>query len=437
MTKLKIASVLLASALAILAVASIDVYPGQSIQAAVNSASAGDTIRVFAGNYAERVTVNKVVTLLAVGTAETDGFTVTSVGVTIKGFVIESMVNNSVNGVGIYVSGSDCKIINNTIRNTARGGIFLLYTTDNCLVKNNKITANVSQYGISVRGTNHVIEGNKIADIRQYSQYWINPPSYVDADGIRFHGSGHVIRNNYIYGIPYGGDNVDAHIDCFQTFDIPPYQPGAVNVLFENNQCYNAHAIGLNKWTSGWMLQDARDIILLGNVSKTYIGVNANGTSGLIVKNNTFVGNLTLPVYHPAGITLNNASAVIENNIFHEMLGHAIYQTNSTVSGKNNIMYRSGGTLWTTATYNHVNDLWGVDPLLGATYHPLANSPACLAIGYIGAYPCTIAPTITPSLTRTPTLTPTPTPTPTLTPTPTPECFVLNTHVGKVIVCVP
>ena len=42
--------------------ATIVVNPGDSIQAAVNAASAGDTIVISAGTYAEDVTVNKALT---------------------------------------------------------------------------------------------------------------------------------------------------------------------------------------------------------------------------------------------------------------------------------------------------------------------------------------------------------------------------------------
>jgi len=436
--RLLILALLLSACVPFLHAATIDVTPGQTIQAAVNSASAGDVIRVSAGNYNERVTVNKAVTLQAVGVVETDGFTITASGVTVDGFIIEATANDSTRGVGIYVNAGvgNCQVLNNTIRNTARGGIFLYHTTSNCLIKDNKIGRNVSQYGINVRGTNHIIEGNEIFDIRQHSQYWTNPPTYIDADGIRFHGSGHIIRNNYIHDIPYGGNNTTAHIDCFQTFEILPYQPSAVGTLFEGNRCDNI-SVGNGVWSTGFMIQNASNLTIRNNLVKTYVGISSDrGTSGLMIRNNTFVGDLSLPVYYPAGITLNAVpNVVIENNIFYEMLGHVVYQTSSGVIGRNNIAYRSSGILWSTTAYNHSADLWGVNPMLDSDYRPLAGSPACARIG---AYLCppvtptftpTLTPTLTPSPTLTPTITPTSTPTltptPTYTPTPTPICIQL------------
>ena len=45
--------------------ATIDVYPGQKIQDAVNSASAGDTIILHAGTYTENIEVKKQLTMQA------------------------------------------------------------------------------------------------------------------------------------------------------------------------------------------------------------------------------------------------------------------------------------------------------------------------------------------------------------------------------------
>ena len=98
------------------------VNPGESIQAAVNAASAGDTVKVMPGDYTETgpgtaaVLINKPLKLLAKsklkdnirvrilpGPGKTDGIVVKSlnppadiVGVQIKGFTVEGFSNNGI-----------------------------------------------------------------------------------------------------------------------------------------------------------------------------------------------------------------------------------------------------------------------------------------------------------------------------------------------------
>ena len=56
----------------------------------------------------------------------------------------------------------------------------------------------------------------------------------MDADGIRFFGSGLIIRRNRIYDITLNDpENIGLHIDCFQTWG-PAYQ-----ITFEQNFCEN------------------------------------------------------------------------------------------------------------------------------------------------------------------------------------------------------
>ena len=71
-------------------------------------------------------------------------------------------------------------------------------------------------------GQNNLVERNEIWATIQYHPDWPNPPSWVDADGIHFHGGGHVFRKNYIHDISYSQpENVNPHVDCFQTFSEP------------------------------------------------------------------------------------------------------------------------------------------------------------------------------------------------------------------------
>ncbi|MCZ8088102.1 MAG: hypothetical protein O9257_12360, partial [Brevundimonas sp.] len=97
-----------------------------TIQAAINAASAGDTILVAAGTYSENITINKSLTLIGVGSgsnatsntilapASGTALTVTASNVTINNLRIAGASNMSTSNVGIY---SNSEISNLTLSN--------------------------------------------------------------------------------------------------------------------------------------------------------------------------------------------------------------------------------------------------------------------------------------------------------------------------------
>ena len=119
------------------------VNSSDSIQAAINSATAGDTIYVHAGTYTENVLVNKtltlqgdgagVVTVQAASVAE-HVFNVTADHVTITGFTVTGATGNT--KAGIYIGNGDhCDISDNNASNCNRS-IYLNHSSDNVLTGN-------------------------------------------------------------------------------------------------------------------------------------------------------------------------------------------------------------------------------------------------------------------------------------------------------------
>lgn len=454
----------------------ITVSPGQSIQAAVNSASAGDTILVSAGTYNERVTISKSnITLEAQGQVVTKGFAIQNANfVTIRGFEIADAI-----GKGIEVLGKNCVIENNYVHFASDGGILLKVTdsdpaaTSDCLVKNNRLYQN-AQYGIDVRGRNHRVEGNEVWGTIQHHPNRVPSPSWADADAFHFHGSGHVFRNNYIHDIKFDGATVtSAHIDCFQTFESMPYQERATNVTIENNRCilpFYCHSDACKSnpgqaVTKGVMIQQGSNITIKNNVFYTYYGIYSDRPvpdARIHVVNNTIIGLMdqnelqcsptgTVKCW-PAGVVLDSAvNSGVMNNVFYDQLYKVMELRNQTTGMQvdYNLAYRSDGTTppGRPPTPFGQHDLWGVSPQFvnpgGGDYHLQSNSPAIntgtnigvttdkdgntrpQGSGYdIGAYEYVgtpDAPTATPApaATATPIPTPTRTPTPSRTPTPT------------------
>lgn len=145
----------------------ITVEANTSIQSAINSASAGDTISVNDGRYNEDIIVNKSLTIIANG----ENVILNS---NLIGFNIEGDSNNSkiigfnINilnpeGIGIKINSNNCEIKNNIINNGLIG-IEANKTTNNMIV-NNKIYKQ-SKSGIIVGGSNLTITNNLVYNIK-------------------------------------------------------------------------------------------------------------------------------------------------------------------------------------------------------------------------------------------------------------------------------
>lgn len=369
--------------------------PWKTIQKAANSVLPGHTVNVMAGNYPEHVTIKKSgaegaqIIFQTYGHVIMQGFTIRADYVTITGFEITDTPDHPINGWGILVDGSHCLINLNYINYARRGGILLFVDEEkydengSCIVRNNRLYRN-TYVGIDVRGRNHLVEYNEVWGSIQHHPNVAENPSWADADGIHFHGTGHIIRGNYIHDITFSDpENINPHIDCFQTFFSPPYQEAASNVVLEANYCDNAQAQSPYEVGKGFMLQEASDLIIQNNLVKSFVGIKSDrDTRNLTILNNTFISDLSLPTYFsPAGIDLTNApDCIIKNNIFFDQPGQIIIQSNSiNLDAGKNLASRSDGKMpLTSGTYSHANDFWGIDPFFVSQYdyHLSPDSPA-------------------------------------------------------------
>jgi parallel beta-helix repeat protein len=136
----------------------------KTIQAAVNAASAGNTIVVSNGTYKENVHVGKSLTIKAAGgtTPVVDGsgkdscFFVNSKNVRIEGFTLQ---NSGASDCGIYMAASNAILANNTI-NGCGWGIYLSSAGGSCTLRGNTVTGSTT-VGIGLYGSkNNVITGS-------------------------------------------------------------------------------------------------------------------------------------------------------------------------------------------------------------------------------------------------------------------------------------
>jgi parallel beta-helix repeat protein len=149
-----------------------DAYP--TIQAAVDAASPGDTIVVYAGIYQEHVTLYKQLILQTDEGATIDGggslstLTVTDEGCTVSGFNITGSGSHPYENAGIRIDSYGNTISGNTIWGNKEAGI-LLNGEDNAIVDN--FISNNEGDGLYVDGWNNILSGNTILVNGDYGLY--------------------------------------------------------------------------------------------------------------------------------------------------------------------------------------------------------------------------------------------------------------------------
>jgi parallel beta-helix repeat protein len=374
-------------------------HPLKTIQKASNLVIPNDGVIVSAGIYPERVTVSRSgisgneISFTADGTVECRGFTVNADYILVNGLkVTATEASYSAPAYGIYVTGKYCTIENNYAYYSPRGGIYLTPSSSYCIVRNNRCHRNGTD-GMVVDGSSHLIDNNEV-----WGSIFYHTPTGLnagDADGIRFFGSGHIFRGNYIHDIKYDDpENVgyDPHIDGFQTWTDSNHA-AASNILIEKNlivlPVYKTAAANGH----GFMLHNCSYIIIRNNIVFTHGGINTNGyqtggpTHHVKIENNTFIGRLDFTgANFPVGISLQNCvNSCIKNNIVYNQLLNAIYIDSASLTGleiSNNCIYNENGS--TPGGTHYPNDLWGANPLfvdpINLNYRLRAGSP-CIDAG--------------------------------------------------------
>jgi len=366
--------------------------PWRTIQKAASVVGSGSTVIVLPGDYPERVQVTRSgasdspITFKAQGTVTMKGFTVKADYISIIGFEISNTPDSSNDGVGIYVQGSNCDLEDNYVHFATRGGILLwanagqYASTSDCVVRNNRLYRN-GMMGISVMGQDHLIEDNEIWGTIQYHPNWSNPPSWVDADGITFFGSGHVFRGNFIHDIHYGvPENRDPHIDCFQTYGNDKI--AGHDILFDGNYCDNPDTLPeLSLAGKAFQVEGgAYNLVFRNNITVSNLVAIFKSSHDITLINNTFIGNPDND--GSQGIQLKNSPGfTIQNNIFayQENGAGSISFDSASESGLKvgfNCVFRASGDPSRPAD---PMDVWGLNPMFvnedAGDFHLRSGSP--------------------------------------------------------------
>ena len=337
-----------------------------TIQDAIDAASAGDTIFVWEGIYNEDLIVSKQLTLMGNGSSNTTiigsgtGSTVkiTAGGVVISGFNVTGggylndddpgaafLIDNSndcvlsynlitANDVGIYLyQSSGTEVSNNTV--TASNSYAVdIYKSHSNILRHNNISGNDdhsvlidesntnkiqynnlngNKYGVSVAsGDNNIIEGNEICG--------------SDHNGIRiFRGSGNHILNNNVSSINGDGISINTRNALVENNTINMCDGNGIQSHGGETNTYQFNTVNHSS-KAGISIEGGFGHVLFGNV------INASGEQGITTKwseSLTIKAN-TIANSSEEGMRLEQQDdAQLDNNTVKHSGGHGILFHNS------------------------------------------------------------------------------------------------------------
>ncbi len=371
--------------------------PWKTLQKAADNAKPGQIVVIKDGEYNEYVTIansgtsdDKRIVFFAEALhgASCLGFKIQGSYITIDGFDVEA--DGITNWTGIYIGYcTHINIVNCFAHECPLGGIRSI-GTENTRFINNLLEHN-GQYGISLIGSNGLIEGNKIYRSVQYHPKG-NEPGFTgaDADGLRIFGDNHIIRGNIVENIadPADSGNIDPHSDCLQTWDggangrpimtntliegnffsvSHPSGKGIIMTALNGNACHHVTIrnniiefsdIGISAYNGEY-----HDIYVYNNIFNAKINDSPWGTSVSFknIENYSFVNNITVDC-HPEHRHIVEGSGVVDYNI----------------------AWNSDGSLPTLLPAAQAHEMRGEDPKFVSytgnhsqnDYHLLSNSPA-------------------------------------------------------------
>jgi hypothetical protein len=169
--------------------------------------------------------------------------------------------------------------------------------------------------GISIVGQDWLVEGNHLAHGLDANT---DTGAHVggDSDAMRFFGSGHAIRDNWMHDYLDEEQYGDPHIDCFQTFSVYPDSQFAHDILIEGNTCDNFGQM--------LMIEDSSEENGTGNAvhhitfrNNIFLGARAYAIQGGGADYFTFANNLVADSNYGAFGLSSNPYLTVANNIFY------------------------------------------------------------------------------------------------------------------------
>ncbi|HUI91468.1 MAG TPA: right-handed parallel beta-helix repeat-containing protein [Chitinivibrionales bacterium] len=330
--------------------------PWKTISKAAAVAVAGDSVIVKSGTYNERISftsghsgsIGKKIVFKADPrrTVFMQGFNTGSANyLRVEGFDI-TYSQGGWNGGGVWISSSNLEIVDNYCHDIPGPGIQSNWSGgpwDSVYIGANHV--HHCQYGITVTGTNFLVEGNEVDRLFQYD-------TTDDCDYSRFFGDSIMFRHNYFHGTVFS-EVGSAHLDCWQTFDNNGEH--AANITWDGNWCSECDE-GL--MAEGIYHHNNHDFTFKNNIfahSAAWGLCVSDGITNIFVYNNTFYDIK----YYGAGFGGSFTSgAIVKNNIFSKCYDHAIIVNNGAAPVTEDYNLFNASTYAATGGHDKMN----VDP---------------------------------------------------------------------------
>ncbi len=273
-----------------------------TIQTAINAANAGDTIRVWAGTYNEKIVINKRLTLIGNGTTNT----------TINGGGSGEVVKITVNGVKIY----GFKIINSG--STVWDAGIKLYYVSNCRIINNNCSKN--ENGIYLRNSNsNIIENNTCISNNWDGIFLINSNRNIFENNT-------CLNNKYGIDLSKSSKNTFKNNTCSKNGNGIQLSQSYKNKIVNNNYNYNS--------ARGIVLQSPsnENMIINNNCSNCSDGIEIYSSINNIIINNTCLNNV-----YGIQIDDSNKNTIENNTCSNNWFGITLYSSPDNILKNNTI----------------------------------------------------------------------------------------------------
>ncbi len=376
-----------------------------TIKGCADVVTAGQTCRVMAGTYDERITPKYSGTAGSPITFEASG------NVKMKGFILSNKSNIKISGFEITLLGltadtwpgihmetsSNIQILNNTMHDGGREcvrmrGLSLGTESNNNVVRGNTmyrcgmLSGASPATAVDIFGHYNLIENNDISH---------NGEDFTRVTG----GDYNVIRNNVWHDNSHedwAGTNT-THIDGMQNWCTVSIPLPTRYLLIENNQMYNTPSSDTHFVIfQNYGLCDEHNLLVRLNTVKTlgdYILINDEKTKGVMLYHNTFSDSsiASTKPWNSVGWYDGSANGKNINNIYNNTTrdGGYVYNVSADAApfeAHNNLAYNAGTTnLFANPIKSEIDVILGKDPLfVSPTNLALqSGSPAIDKGGYL------------------------------------------------------
>lgn len=281
-----------------------EVFDGGNIQAVINSATAGDTIKVGEGIYAEALSITKKIHLIGAGDRN------------------NILISASGNAISLTAGSNGSSIVGFTIQSSLGVGIYVHHNQNslNYLIMNNKIE-NCKVAGI--QSGNYFNSANEFSYISIIRNKILNCHIGIDANYNPFVTS----SENLI------ADNDSLGIDTFRGLS-------SADSIIDNG---DGDGFGVELVEGGWIsgatisgtggngiyINDADKVTIIGNkiVNSTMNGIQTfgNGTQSWKISNNIISGNQNHGIFFNYDIGGNQIFTQVSNNVVYNNSKSGIY----------------------------------------------------------------------------------------------------------------